>query len=134
MGEDKARHAVGERCFADPLRSGKQKAMRHARRAIGGKERSLGLAVAEQHGGRARMRLIGFVVARLSSHWSQFPGLCFRCESLRSLPNLFRMKPRLNGSPDRVRDLLLGYARVDHHTAFRLLGGNAKKSIPQLLV
>ena len=55
MGEHEARHAIGQRCLADALRAADQPGMRDPPALVGGKQRSLRLAVSEQHGSLARM-------------------------------------------------------------------------------
>ncbi len=56
MGEHEPRHAVGERRLADAARAADQPGMRHASAAIGVEQRLLGLGMAEEDGGLARMR------------------------------------------------------------------------------
>ena len=48
MSEHEARHAIGQRCLADPLWPADQPGMRNAPAAIGRQQRGLGLTMAEQ--------------------------------------------------------------------------------------
>ena len=67
MREDEASHAVSQRRLADALLADEQEGVRNAAAAIGGEKRGLGVRVAEQHLGDARVRrFIEF--ARLRAH------------------------------------------------------------------
>ncbi len=68
MGEHEARHAIGQRCLADPLRPADQPGMWNAPAAIGRKQRGLGLTMAEQPGCLARMRNGGFALGLTRAH------------------------------------------------------------------
>src|SRR5215475_4780974 len=62
MREHEARHAVGERRFADAGRAADQPRMRDAAAAVGLEERTLGRGMAEPGSRVARMRRLGLVV------------------------------------------------------------------------
>src|ERR1700712_2421509 len=55
MRENEARHPISQRCLADALRTADQPGMRNASAAVGVQQAHLGIAVAGQRCGLARM-------------------------------------------------------------------------------
>src|SRR5215510_13443095 len=74
MGQHKARHPVSERRLADAVRPADQPGVRDAAAAIGFEQHLLGLAMAEQHCGLARVRGLGLVSRFGSAHEATSPS------------------------------------------------------------
>ena len=68
IGQHEARHPVSERRLADAVRPADQPGVRDAAAAIGIEQRLLGLGMAEQHGGLARMRRLGIISRFVGAH------------------------------------------------------------------
>src|SRR5262249_8493249 len=93
MGEDEARHAIGERRLADTGRPPDQPRVGETRAPIGSEQRALRFGVAVENGGLAwgrRFDAVGFVVG--VAHDAAPAGrLDTRAKSRRSVP-VFQMR------------------------------------------
>ena len=123
MGEHEPRHPIGQRRLADTLRPADQPGMRNAPAAIGVQQGHLGIAMAEQRRGFARMHSRDLRFDLTGAH-----------AGLATIAGIGREETIAQGGPYAGRDRRGIGIGVDQHASLRLVGGDLPVRVAQLLM